>query len=1088
MTPETPRRASRGTGREHTKSAGDLTGITELFGLRDGADSSEAATGPSAQHAPTVSFVRWMATTMGSPDAAAAAGRMVRDRYRLIAQLGAGGMGVTYRAWDTQAGVPVVVKMPKWEVWRDREMMARFGREIEAMRAVLHESIVPITDSGVDEGCPFVAMRFLPGGSLAEYRRRDDEGNAIRNPPGMLHFWLRGVAAALDHIHSKGMLHRDVKPGNVFLDGFLRPFLGDFGIAKVVDESGGLAKEQTLTATMMAVGTPEYMAPELFKPRSRPDGRVDQYALAVTVYEMLCGEKPFSGSTSHIIVEHSSTPVPPLERRCPGLPQTACEAVHRALAKEPAERFASCGDFAAAVLAELPRLASEADTVRLLCPACKNILKLPREAAGRSGRCPRCRSTIDVAANLESLWLESEERGGGPAATEDWTADGAGASPGQPDRAAPTGSRSPDAGAASRRLSWTTAAMAAAFAGLVVGLLIGLAIPRPPQYIVTGTTGFSPASPQRAASGESDAVARPDSGELPPEAIRVLANGQGDALQLENLRSLSVPAAKALANYRGYQLSLDGLETLSADAATALAAYRGRLSLKGVKRLSPEAEAALATYQGELVLEGLRSLRSVDLATKLGKSPSWMNFPELSDIAPETARALVTQRHYGYYRGVSIGGLRQPDAELLSALAKGYVALDGIKTLDESAAAALAEDDAESRLWLGSLEELSPGAAAELAKRRGSLTLGLKTLSTDAARALAAGTARLRLPALTSCPPAGLRSLKAMPGLLVIPPALHTPLERFLWCLKGWAAYVVLALLAAVVVLLPAGVLLVRRIATDQQASITSVYGDRMKRALLPSIIATSVLVGVITFLGLKVLPAHWKYWDDLGEAVPLGIYRGLDLLFCGLVAATIGSFAYAWFVRHRLKERLKESTQPLWAMRVHVGTAQRISTLVICGAWLVVVCIGAANSLGFFDHGYRYRPATGLFVLWLGDALVRGGWLLLPLLASTPLVLQSARRALRPELAECLAYHEGIVSDAGVFFPWDRLYGYSWKPDHLELTMPHDKKMRAALEKNHHGFKFGMTARFIVPPHQRDMVEAFLAERLAAANAAAKS
>lgn len=128
--------------------------------------------------------------------AAAAAGRMVVDRYRLIAQLGAGGMGVTYRAWDTLAGVPVVVKMPQREIWRDREMMARFSREIEAMRAVLHDSIVPITDSGADEGCPFVVMRFLPGGSLAEYRRRDDAGNPIRNPPGMLHFWLPGVAAA----------------------------------------------------------------------------------------------------------------------------------------------------------------------------------------------------------------------------------------------------------------------------------------------------------------------------------------------------------------------------------------------------------------------------------------------------------------------------------------------------------------------------------------------------------------------------------------------------------------------------------------------------------------------------------------------------------------------------------------------------------------------------------------------------------------------------------------------------------------------------------------------------------------------------
>jgi len=1078
MTPDTPpdalRQSSHGTGPEATDASRELTGITELFGLRDG----EAATSSSSRHSTTDSFVRWMATTTGSIDPASVAGRMVRDRYRLIAQLGAGGMGVTYRAWDTQAGVPVVVKMPQREVWRDREMMARFIREIESMRAVLHESIVPITDSGDDEGCPFVAMRFLPGGSLADYRRRDEAGTPLRNPPGMLHLWLPGVAAALDHIHSKGMLHRDVKPGNVFLDGFLTPFLGDFGIAKVVDESGGLSKEQTLTATKMAVGTPEYMAPELFKPQSRPDGRVDQYALAVTVYEMLCGEKPFKGSNAHIIVEHSSLPVPPLERRCPGLPRTACEAVHRALAKKPEDRFATCGEFTAAVLADLPPLKSEADTVRLLCPSCKNILKLPRAAAGKSGRCPRCRSAIDVAADLASLWLESEERGGGPAAPVTWAA---------PDPSEKT-ALSGDAALATGNASWPwSRAAAAACLGLVVGLLIGLAIPRQPRYVVTGSPGrgFSSDSLQRAASGESGAVARPDYGELPPAAIQMLTNGSSHDLKLDMLESLSVAAAKALAGYRGWELSLDGLETLSAEAATSLAGYRGRLSLKGLKRLSPEAEAALATYQGELVLEGLTSLQSVDLATTLGKGSSWLILPELSDITPKAARALVSQRPYSsYYRMVSIGGLRQPDAELLSALATGCVELPGIRGLDEAGAAALTEDDVESRLSLPSLEELSPDAAAKLAKRRGSLTLGLKTLSTETATALAAGTARLRLPALTSCPPAGLRALKAMPGLLVVPPALHTSLERFLWCLTGRAQYVVLASLAAVVVLLTAGFVLVRRLATDRPVSIEAASGVRLKRALMPAIIATSILVGVITFLGLKVLPQHLKYWDDIGGPFPIGMYNGLDILCFVLVAAALGNLAYGLFVRRRLQQSL----QPLWSMRRHVGINERAFTLVLCAAWVICIGLATADCLGFFDPGFRFRQHFGLFVPWWTATMLRGGILVVPLAVTLPLAFAAARRALRPDLAECRAYPEGIVNAAGEFLPWDMLYAYSWKPDYLELTMPSNKRMRSALEKNHRGLKFGITSRFIVPPHQREMVEAFLAERLAAANAAAKA
>ena len=406
----TPRAGAAGPSLTDPTQTRDLSGVSEIFGLRDGqigGDNSNTLTATATAGQSAAVTVEAIAQRSDG------IGRTVHGRYRLIAELGVGGMGVTYRAWDTATGIPVVVKMPRSDVRHDSAAMQRFAREIEAMLATPHESVVPITDHGDDNGCPFVAMRFLPGGSLADYRRRDEAGHPIRNPPGMLHFWLPGVAAALDHIHARGMLHRDVKPGNIFLDGFLKPYLGDFGIAKIIDESGGLNKEQTLTATKMVVGTPEYMAPELFKPRANPDGRVDQYALAVTVYEMLSGEKPFKGERAHIIVEHSSLNVPPLAAKVPGLSQRLCAAVEKGLAKNAADRFATCREFAAAVVAELAPLAPEPDTVRLLCPGCKNILKLPQKAAGKTGRCPRCREAMDVAADLGSLWLEAEERGVG---------------------------------------------------------------------------------------------------------------------------------------------------------------------------------------------------------------------------------------------------------------------------------------------------------------------------------------------------------------------------------------------------------------------------------------------------------------------------------------------------------------------------------------------------------------------------------------------------------------------------------------------------------------------------------------------------
>ncbi|MFM9195517.1 MAG: hypothetical protein ACKOWG_07230, partial [Planctomycetia bacterium] len=771
-------------------------------------------------------------------------------------------------------------------------------------------------------------------------------------------------------------------------------------------------------------------------------------------------------------------------QRCPGLPRTACEAVHRALAKEPEERFASCGEFAAAVLAGLAPLGPEADTVRLLCPSCKNILKLPRAAAGKSGRCPRCRSAIDVATDLESLWLESEERGGGPAAQ-------AGSMPGangeQAGKTATNGSPElPPEPAASRR-DLAAAAAALAFIGMAFGLAIGLAIPRQPRYIGTGGGTLSRSFETRMAPAEAADTSPPGTGELPAEAVRMLADGSSNDLQLGSLESLSVPAAKTLATYRGYQLLLDGLETLSAEAATALADYRGSLSLKGLKQLSPEAEATLAKRGGQLMLDGLTSLQSVDLAATLGKSPySYrLNFPNLAEITPEAARALVTQRPYGSsYRAISVGSLRQPSAAVLSALAKGDVELPGIRTLDEAGAAALAEDDADSSLSLPDLEELSPAAAAELAKRHGFLRLGVKTLSAEAAVTLAACKGRIQLPFLTSCPPAGLEALKAMRGLLVVPPALHTSVERFLWCLTGQAKAVVLTLLVAVIGLLAAGFVLVRMLARERSVSVASLNGPKMKTALIPPIIAISILVGMSTFLGLKILPQHFKYWDDLGEVFPVGIYRGLDLMFRVLVATAIGNVAYALFVRRRLKKSL----QPAWSMRRHVGTAERAFTTVLCAAWLICIGFATANCLGFFDPPFYSRRQFRLFVPWWIDTVLHGGILVVPLAGLTPLVWAAARRALRPDLAECQVYPEGIVSDAGEFFAWDRLYAYAWKPDHLELKIARDKKTRAALDKNPNVFMIGGKLRVIVPPDQREMVEAFLAERLAASKAAAKA
>jgi serine/threonine protein kinase len=276
-------------------------------------------------------------------------GQQLDGRYHVTAKLGEGGMGFVYRARDARLGCDVVVKVPRAAMLADAGFRARFQAEISALVQLAHPHVVRVTDCGQHDGLPYAVMQFLPGGSLDDRRPRDPKGRPKPVAPRTLAEWLPAVADALDFIHTQGYVHRDIKPANILFDAHKNAYISDFGVAKAV--AAGPAERPGLTGSGMVLGTPAYMAPELVN--GLPfDGRIDQYALAVTVYELIAGEPPFTGpSAMAVLIKQTTEAPPPLTEARPGVPAALAAAVARALDKDPRCRFPDCAAFARAALA-----------------------------------------------------------------------------------------------------------------------------------------------------------------------------------------------------------------------------------------------------------------------------------------------------------------------------------------------------------------------------------------------------------------------------------------------------------------------------------------------------------------------------------------------------------------------------------------------------------------------------------------------------------------------------------------------------------------------------------------------------------------
>jgi tRNA A-37 threonylcarbamoyl transferase component Bud32 len=277
-------------------------------------------------------------TTRKSGEKAKGAAASRIGKYEIIRELGRGAMGIVYEGRDPMIGRKVAIKTIRFDVLtrpeEQDEAQQRFIREARSAGILSHPSIVTIYDAGEDAGLTYIAMEYVEGGSLealiaARTKLSLDEVTSL----------LAQVGDALDYAHREGIVHRDIKPGNILIDREGRPRIVDFGIAKIASSN--------LTQTNMVMGTPFYMAPEQIAGR-KVDSRADIFSLGTVLYELLTFAKPFGGDTVTTVIYKIMNEQPPPPRTYDAsLPPGLDYVVKKALAKDPARRYQSCRDLAA---------------------------------------------------------------------------------------------------------------------------------------------------------------------------------------------------------------------------------------------------------------------------------------------------------------------------------------------------------------------------------------------------------------------------------------------------------------------------------------------------------------------------------------------------------------------------------------------------------------------------------------------------------------------------------------------------------------------------------------------------------------------